>query len=159
LSASKNGEFSFSEVVFVPHKANNDETIFVGITMGSGKFLRATPRHLLLDCASNLVFASSLQVGSCLQTANGPETIVALKISKGYGVQTVVVMSNEFVVVGGIVASPFAVSHDVVNAFYNIHRFIFKIYPPLLEFDWAVSTNAFVGSAALMAMQMFDSEV
>lgn len=47
------------------------------------------------------------------------------------GLQTIVTKA-EFVVVNGIVASPFAYSHVAGNLYYQLHRFLYGAAPQLL---------------------------
>jgi hypothetical protein len=154
LSADINGKLSFSDVVFIPHQRNTVEASFVDITTHSGKFLRATPMHLIVTCDSDLVYASALGAGTCLLTIDGEETVATIKTSNGQGIYTAVVLSNEYLVVGGVVASPFEVAHGVANAYYNIHRFIYQYAPLLVESHALASANAFITSVAVSAASL-----
>ena len=44
-----------------------------------------------------------------------------------------VVTEEDFIVVNGVLASPFAVNHAVPNAFYHIHRTLFWMAPALVK--------------------------
>ena len=101
--------FSFSEVKLLLHESHNEERAnFVKLTTDSGKSIMMTPNHLLPICSSaNLSMALELDVGSCVFTVDGGETIVEVSTLKNTGVRSVVT-DHKFVVVDGIVASPFA---------------------------------------------------
>jgi len=148
LSANSKGDMSYADVVFLPHGANNQEADFVDITTVGGKQLKATAMHLLQTCDGSLVSASSLQVGGCVRTVDGKDTIKSTSRTTAKGIYTAVTL-NEFIVVDGIVASPFAVAHAITHAFYNIHRAIYKLAPSVMKSPAFVSANAFLGTAAV----------
>ena len=50
----------------------------------------------------------------------------------GAGIYTIVT-NEEYVVVNGIVASPFAASHVVGNTFYNVYRAMYNYVPGLFK--------------------------
>jgi Hint module len=129
LSSSKQGVLSYSEVVAVPHKSNDIAAVFVAIST-AGAELRLTSDHLLLSgpCGGILSLVSAHQVrpGDCVMTRNGPEEVSGIASSRGRGVYTVVVM-EEFIVVGGVIASPFAVNHHVAHSFYNVYRSMYSL--------------------------------
>jgi hypothetical protein len=49
--------------------------------------------------------------------------------------------AQEFVVINGIVASPFARSHFVANIYYNLHRAIYATLPSVLQFILVKQSN------------------
>jgi Hint module len=73
--------------------------------------------------ASDLTFAKDITIGSCVHTVLGLEEVVDVKLISMEGVYTVVTR-EEFVVVNGMVASPFAISHTFAHLLYNVHRTI-----------------------------------
>jgi hypothetical protein len=150
LTADGNGKLSFSEVIFLPHAANSDPATFVELTTGSGKSLKATKMHLLQTCSGSLAFASSFAVGSCIRTVDGDESIVLASLTTSKGLYTAVTM-NEFLVVNGVVASPFAVAHGITHAFYNIHRALYVVAPNLLKVPGVSTTNSLIGATAAFA--------
>jgi len=60
------------------------------------------------------------------------QKIVSNTQEQGQGIYTIVT-GEEYVVVNGIVASPFAVSHYVPNAYYNFHRLAYKTFPESMK--------------------------
>jgi len=51
------------------------------------------------------------------------------------GVYTVVT-EKDYVVVNGIVASPFANNHFLANAYYGLHRVAYAMVPALFSSQW-----------------------
>jgi Hint module len=127
----------FSEVVFVPHGLNTDRTVFAHITTTQGRDIKMTYSHILPAgvCGSTSplpdVYASSMIVGDCNMTASGMEKVSAVETVQGEGLHTVFT-EDEYVVVNGILASPFAYNYMVANFYYNIHRFLYACVPGLL---------------------------
>ena len=68
----------------------------------------------------------------------------AVEITRGVGVYTIVT-KEEFVVVNGIIASPFGVNHMMANLYYNMHRFVYSMAPRLLESSLLQSVNEGLG--------------
>jgi Hint module len=77
------------------------------------------------------VYASSVTVGDCIMTVSGMEEVSAVETVQGEGLYTIVT-KEEYVVVNGIIASPFAFNHMLANFYYNIHRFVYGCVPVLL---------------------------
>jgi len=154
LSADAQGALSYSDVVFLPHSANNKAATFVNIVTEGGKALKATKTHLVQTCSGELAYAGALKTGDCLRTADGEDLISATSVTKAEGIYSVVAQ-NEFVVVSGVVASPFAFAHGATNAVYNMHRALYKVAPALLKSSAVVSANAALGSAAVFAAGLF----
>jgi len=147
-TADANGVLSFSEVVALPHAANNKLASFVNVATASGKSVKATKMHLLQQCDGSLAYAGSLAVGDCLRTVDGDEAVAAVSMTIAEGIYTAVT-NNEFLVVNGIVASPFAVTHGLTNAYYNVHRLVAKVLPSALKSPLVLAANAFLGGAFL----------
>jgi len=129
--SSKTQSAVFSDVVAVPHTKNNKVAEFVQITTESGKIVKMTSLHLIQSC-EGLVSASKIASGSCVVTVNGQENVVSVEKVVEEGLYTVVT-AEEFVVVNGVVASPFAVNHFIPNMFYNFHRVMFGLLPNFLS--------------------------
>ena len=68
----------------------------------------------------------------------------AVEITRGVGVYTIVT-KQEYVVVNGIIASPFGVNHMMANLYYNMHRFVYSMSPRLLESSLLQSVNEGLG--------------
>lgn len=106
--------FLFSDVMYLPHSANNQLSSFIELSFESvratERVLLLTPDHLILagDCKDsvNLVLraAQSIKVGECLMNERGEKV-------------RVLTVSEEYLVVEGVVASPFAVNHFLVHKF------------------------------------------
>ena len=144
LAADAAGETSYSDVVFVPHRANNDDSLFTHITTTSGRDVKMTPSHIILAGPCHLsgplplTYASSVSVDDCVITVSGRDTVSTVETVQGKGLYTIVT-KEEFVVVNGIIASPFAANHMLANLYYNVHRLMYASAPsflnnPLLHF-------------------------
>ena len=138
LAADAAGRTSYSDVVYVPHRANSDDALFTHITTASGRDIKMTPSHIILagPCHSSaslpLTRASSVSVGECVMTVSGEDMVSTVEAVQGKGLYTVVT-KEEYVVVNGIIASPFAVNHMLANLYYNIHRFVYASAPSFLN--------------------------
>ena len=139
LAADAAGRTSYSDVVFVPHRANNDDALFTHITTVSGRDIKMTPAHIILagPCDSSgplpLTYASSVRVGDCVMTVSGKDMVSTVETVQGKGLYTLVA-KEEYVVVNGIIASPFAANHMLANLYYNVHRFVYASAPSLLSY-------------------------
>ena len=149
LTGDAAGKLSYSDVAFLPHGANSEAADFVKVTTESGKAVEATPSHLLMACDGSLVEAKS---ASCLRTVNGAEAVASIESFKANGIYSAVTLDNEFLVVDGVVASPFALAHGLVNAYYNLHRGAYKHFPSLMKMPAVVSANSLLAAGALVAM-------
>ena len=139
LAADAAGRMTYSDVVFVPHKANNDDALFTHITTASGRDIKMTSSHIILagPCHSSgplpLSYASSVNVGDCVMTVSGEDMVSTVETVQGKGLYTVVT-KEEYVVVNGIIASPFAANHMLANLYYNVHRLVYALAPSLLKY-------------------------
>ena len=139
LAADAAGRTSYSDVVFVPHRANNDDALFTHITTASGRDIKMTPSHIILAGSCHLsgplplTYALSVNVGDCVMTVSGKDMVSTVETLQGTGLYTVVTM-EEYVVVNGIIASPFAANHMLANLYYNVHRFVYASAPFLLKY-------------------------
>jgi hypothetical protein len=128
--------FEYSPVAFLPHSAiNNHMTeLFVHIETESVTLL-ASHRHLIMiaDCISNapkeLLQAGELSSGVCVLTTQGAQRVVSAEMGRGKGLYSAVPLNGALLVVNGIVASPFVISHTVPNAFYALHRALYQLSP------------------------------
>ena len=152
LAASAAGKTLYSDVVFVPHGANKESAVFMHITTESGRDVKMTQSHIIPAgvCGSSLplVYASKVTVGDCVITVSGEEKVSSVESVRGEGVYTIVT-KEEFIVVNGIVASPFGANHMMANMYYNIHRFAFTIAPTLLATNLFHSINEGLGLFAI----------
>jgi hypothetical protein len=152
-SSSSSPVLEYSTVIAVPHERDNHiEADFMQLKLLSGKDIMLTPEHILMvspNCRktnsyddSKLLMASQIQVGMCLHVASidahhesredslvimGP-VVEIIPTLAGVGVYTIVT-NNEFIVVNDIIASPFAISHTVAHAYYNVFRFLYAYFP------------------------------
>ena len=112
------------------------------------------PTHLsiCLSCFFDTIFHSlmcsfippftcyTVAVGDCIMTVTGEEKVTSVERVWGEGVYTVVT-NAEYVVVNGIIASPFGVNHVMGNLYYNVHRMVYASAPALLKLYWLSSAN------------------
>ena len=152
LAASAAGKTLYSDVIFVPHGANKESAVFMHITTESGRDVKMTQSHIIPAgvCGSSLplVYASKVTVSDCVLTVSGEEKVSSVESVRGEGVYTIVT-KEEFIVVNGIVASPFGANHMMANMYYNIHRFAFTIAPTLLATNLFHSINEGLGLFAI----------
>lgn len=151
LTADGKGALSYADVVFIPHTANTETASFVELITEKGQTVKMTEKHLVKTCGGDLAYAGSLKPMRCVQTVEGDATVTSVRRVQAKGLYTVVTTS-EFVVVSGIVASPFSYSHSIVHGYYNIHRALYKISPALTKGSVVSMTNAIVGSVAVFAV-------
>ena len=149
LAGNTHGQTTFSEVIYIPHVVNKQKTIFVQITSESGRDVKMTRNHILpagLCGSANLplVYASQVASGDCIHTVSGEERVHKINHVYGEGVYTIVT-NEEFVVVNGIIASPFGANHMMANLFYNVHRFVYSISPALLASSVLQAANERLG--------------
>jgi len=126
----------FSDVVAVPHGQNNIKANFQHIAMESGADIKMTAEHSLPAGACSLASlplarAADVQVGDCVQTTEGVSRVVSNNVVSDEGIYTIVT-NADFVVVNGVVASPFAVNHAVANFMYGIHRMVYAVAPKMV---------------------------
>ena len=133
LTVNAKGEQVFSDVAYLPHGANQEETTFAVISTGSGRDVKMTMNHILPAGACSLsalpaIAASQVTVGDCVQTVSGHEQVVSVGKTEGKGVYTVIAM-EELIVVNGIVATPYGgVNPTVANIYYNMHRVFYATF-------------------------------
>jgi len=147
LSATKAGGLHYSDVVFLPHETNSKLATFVEMTTSAGHKLRATKGHLIVTCSGVTAYAGSLTIGQCVRTATGDDLIETLATVRSTGIYTAVI-KNDYLVVGGIVSSPFAWNHNFVSAYYNLHRLAYDLVPSLLHVHALSKANTLLGSFA-----------
>jgi hypothetical protein len=94
----------------------------------------------------NLQRASDVLVGSFLMTTSGPGVVTATSVMRGKGVYTIVT-TEEFIVVNGIVASPFALNHYAANGFYNLFRALYSAAPVLMKSSFVGVMYERIGAA------------
>ena len=131
LSVNRQGEAVYSDVVYLPHGANNHPATFAQIGTESGLDLKMTMNHILPAGACALpslplVAVASIAVGDCVQTVSGRELVVSVGKVEAHGIYTIIAM-EELLVVNGIVATPFGgVNPTLANVYYNLHRLAYS---------------------------------
>jgi hypothetical protein len=91
-----------------------------------------------------LMYASQVTIGDCIMTISGQEKVVSVMYVKSEGVYTIIT-NEEYVVVNGIIASPFGANHMMANLYYNVHRFAFALSPLLLSSSFLRTFNEGLG--------------
>ena len=149
MATSASGKFIFSDVVSVPHGTNNHVAKFTQIATKAGAEVKLTSEHLIMTgpCGAqkSLAKASSVTVGSCLVTKDGEDRVVSVTSVRGKGLYSVVTM-EEFIVVNGIVTSPYAVNHMLFHMYYNIHRTMYRFMPAVVRSETFVKVHQFVAN-------------
>ena len=147
--------FEYSSVVAVPHDRNNDRYLFTEITIhNSSKSIRLSPNHLMLTCDQEdkkgvLKQASEMKINDCVKTLYGSASIVSLALVEGEGAYTIVTEAD-YLVVNEFVVSPFSVSHHVGDAYYSIHRWLYKHFGSnIVASDSMTKFNSIVADGAI----------
>jgi hypothetical protein len=147
LASDSNGNVKFSNVIAIPHDRNSELATFTQLSTASADIKMTADHLVMVDSACNgvatLKAASSVESGMCLVSVDGSVAVESVKTVQGRGIYSVVT-EEEFVVVNGFVASPFAVNHAVANAYYNVIRAV----PALMNFDVVKQASAMFGSIA-----------
>ena len=130
-------------VLAVPHTINSLPAEFIEIETADEKTLRLTPDHLVLSwvCGTQVALrrASSVSIGDCIQTVDGQSVVNGLSRKHGAGVYSIVT-DQELLVVSGVVASPYAVSHAIGSAVYLPHKWLYSIFPSMLGWKSIIDT-------------------
>ena len=105
------GGFSFSPVLTLPHANNTEPAAFLTLTTETGKKVDMTSDHFIPKCNQEEVTAGELVVGDCLLTVDGKETLIEISSTAKNGVFTAITQDS-FIVVDGVVASPFSKGSD-----------------------------------------------
>lgn len=158
--ATKDGSLVFSDVVFIPHAPNDQESEFIHLTTSATE-IKMSDRHLLPagTCGSvlELMDAQDVAVGSCVMTNKGQQEVLTSTPVKGKGVYTVVTAdAHGNVMVNGVQASSFAVNHFIPNTYYLVHRNMYHIMPKsFLTSKVVVYCNILVGNVAMYFANVF----
>ena len=119
MGADRDGKISYSPVIFTPHPFNNITRQFDEVKTMNGKVLSMTRNHLIPLCDGSLVTARSLKNGDCVMTKDGEDKVSTTTPNvEAAGIYTAVT-KNEFLVVDGVVASPFALAHGIAHSLFN----------------------------------------
>ncbi len=138
LTMSLDNSFVFANVVFVPHKLNSQEALFLELQINNNHRLTLTESHLLLiqkqcDVDSSLLPSSfvltradRVALNDCVLTVTGRQVITSVELTVRHGIYTAVTDNpSGLLVVDGIVASSFSDFHFLANRFYHLHRSVF----------------------------------
>merc|ERR1711988_1545172 len=80
-----------------------------------------------------LLPAISLTTGSCILTSEGPEEIIDIDSEDGFGVYSAVTYeADSLLVVNKVIASPFAVTHKLMDILYRPLRLVNYLSPELV---------------------------
>jgi len=82
-----------------------------------------------------LTQAKHLTRDMCVLSVSGTEKVVSVSIEYGKGVYSIVT-GEEMVVVGNIIASPYAYSHALPHYLFNLHRLLYTVSPSLMKSEW-----------------------
>jgi hypothetical protein len=108
------GGFSFNPVLTLPHANNTEPAAFLTLTTETGKKVDMTSDHFIPKCNLQQVTAGELVVGDCLLTVDGKETLIDISSTAKTGVFTAITQ-DKFIVVDGVVASPFSKDSDITK--------------------------------------------
>ena len=152
LSADRNKNYKYADVVAIPHGYDNNDlhlsqpVRFIVVTTSPGKDLKLSEDHLMWMCSNNvdninecenqwqLKQAASLQVGDFVESVEeGAVKITALDVIVEKSRYYTVVTQEEFIVVNGFTASPFAFNHLVGHYSYHIHRLLYRWIPNVMK--------------------------
>jgi hypothetical protein len=119
MGADRAGKISASPVIFLPHEPNDLQRKFDEIVTTTGKTVRMTRNHLLPTCDGSLVTARSIKPGDCVMTLQGEENVAKSTANVNAGGVYTAVTKNEFLVVDGVIASPFALAHGIAHSLFD----------------------------------------
>lgn len=151
VSSADGKDVDYSPVVALPHGKNTMRAVMVQLSTEAGADLRLTDDHLLLagPCGTSLSLqrAGDVKVGACVMSASaGPVRVAGVSRELVEGLYTAVTLaSDKFLVVNGLVASPFAVNHLLANAYYELHRVVYRIAPWLLALECTPKVSTLFG--------------
>ena len=87
----------------------------------------------------------------CVRTVSGVEAVVSAELVSGTGLYSVITM-EEYIVVNGVIASPYALPHRLSHYVFNTYRMLYRIAPTLMKSAWFVKHNeellAYLGATA-----------
>ena len=145
----------FSPVIAVPHAGEAaTAATFLQLSTETSD-VKMTPDHLVLagSCAAAapmaLKQARFVSVGDCLQTTEGKAPVSSVQTVQGKGLSSAVTQAGGLIIVNGIAASPFAVSHRIGEAWYVIHRALYAVLPAALGFKLFQQTSEKFGDFAI----------
>lgn len=154
LGSDADGSLGFSSVVALAHKRNNIATEFVILSTSSMIEVALTLDHLLLggDCSGEMTLtaASSIKLGYCILTVNGPAPVVDIAMETRKGVYSIIT-EKEYVIISGAIASPFAFNHWLPHRYYDFYRFLSAFFAPVLTSDVFRSWHFAVGNFFMSA--------
>lgn len=157
LSADKTGTLSFAPVIVMPHARNYIRSEFIHIVTNKlGLDIKMTLDHMIpysSNCDRNnfkLTRASAVLVNGCVDSEEGMLTVISTEEVYGISLYSAVT-TNEYILVNGIVASPFAVSHAAADSFYNLLRIVYRFLPGVFssQFFFVISEYLSVGVSLL----------
>jgi hypothetical protein len=122
ILTSDGANVAFFPVLMLPHGKNSEPAAFLNLTTETGKFVEMTSDHFIPKCSLEVVTAGALVVGDCVLTVDGKETLTAISAGTNFGVFTAVT-EGKFIVVNGIVASPFSERSDVANPTKDFRKY------------------------------------
>jgi hypothetical protein len=163
LAADDKGRTTFSEVIAAPHSEVQESSyLFTRIVTATGEDIKVTTGHIIpvvVNCDADQTVeqiggnrrpikyleASEVRVGMCvLRTTRSPENQEAWVPSVldpvafieqdvvGRGLYTVIA-DEPFIVVNGLVTSPFAGSHEAGDTFFWYYRWLYSGHKWLSE--------------------------
>ena len=166
LSADASGALKYADVVVVPHSANQQAATFVQLETVSGKSLQLTADHFVAagECEGmvagaevQVVTAAEVKAGMCVRTVSGVEAVVSAELVYGSGLYTVITM-EEYIVVDGVIVSPYAAPHKLAHYAYNAYRMLYLMAPAVMKSAWFVKHNeevlTYLGAVALYLLDM-----
>jgi len=116
------GGFSFSPILKLPHKNNNEPAAFLTLTTETDKKVEMTTDHYIPKCDRVVVTAGELVVGDCLLTTDGKETLMDISSIEKSGVYTAIT-KDKFIVVNGVIASPYSKNSDPDDPEFDYEKY------------------------------------
>lgn len=77
-----------------------------------------------------------MQIGDCIELLANQAPVTTVEKVIDYGVY-VVITSAEYVIVNGVVASPFPISHFGGNLIFTMHKAFFGMFTEFFKSVWA----------------------
>jgi NACalpha-BTF3-like transcription factor len=117
LTSNRENIYTFSPILFL-YKSKNIITNFIEIKTIHNKNIYITPSHLLPTCSGELVSALDIIKGSCLLTVDGHDIVMKQPEEIQLKGTYTVITENEFIIINGIIASPFSWSTGIAHGLY-----------------------------------------
>ena len=157
LSADKSLRTTYSPVIAIPHGDNDAKAEFCELLLPGQRSIVLTPEHLLFAGACSeaadtfaLVEAKTVSMGMCVLSSKVQKTRVEDNVRVVRLGLFTIVTEEEFLVISGVMVSPYASNHALAHVFYTAYRGVIALFPAIMQTRLAAGLDAF--AATVMAI-------